>query len=63
MRVMVDQRDPFMKDGTTATEIVLQTASALGSRPRMGEAAQTAEQPAAAPPRMPHRAKKGTSKE
>ena len=44
MRVTVDQGDPFVKDGATATEIVLQTADALGSRPPVGRPAQTAEQ-------------------
>ena len=48
MRVMVDQGDPFMKDGATATEIVLQTADALGPRAKTRPAAQTAEPPAAA---------------
>ena len=31
MRVTVDRGDPFFKDGATATEIVVQTADALGS--------------------------------
>lgn len=63
MRVMVDQGDPFMKDGATATEIVLQTADALGSRSRRGQAAQAAAQPSARPLRTRHRVKKVTSNE
>lgn len=61
MRVMVNDGDPFVKDGATATEIVLQTADALGSRPRRAETAQTVEPPpAAARVRTHHRVKKGT---
>lgn len=51
MRVIVDQGDPFFKDGATATEIVLQTADALHERPNLGQIPQTAAQPAPARPR------------
>ncbi len=48
MRVIVDQGDPFFKDGATATEIVLQTADALHGRSNLGQIPQTAGQPAPA---------------
>lgn len=49
MRVMVDRGDPFVKDGATATEIVLQTDEALGGRAKTARPPQTAERPAAKP--------------
>ncbi len=60
MRVTVDQGDPFVKDGATATEIVLQTSDALTTRANFNAATQTAAQPAAdpAPVRTRRRAKK-----
>jgi hypothetical protein len=57
MRVTVDRGDQLFKDGATATEIVLQTADALGGRVPATQAAEAPPEPPAAAA-VPAKAKK-----